>query len=369
MLGRNRAPLSSYEAERIALLKPSALGDIIHCLPVLTALRRRYPRAHITWVVNQTYAPLLQDHRDLDEVLPFDRRASHRGWGAAVRTGLDFFFELRRRRFDLAIDLQGLFRTAVMMAATRANRRVGLSTAREGATWTYTDVVPVADFNSLHAVDRCWRIAEAFGVGDVPREFHIPIPAEARNWAEEATWGYPRPWLMLGPGARWMTKRWPPQHFAELARRAGDAFGGTVFFVGGEEETAAATAVRRLYSGPCRDFTGRTTLPRLAALLERADAMLANDTGPLHLAAALGRPVVAPYTCTRVRLNGPYLALSGAIETSVRCGGSYVKRCSRLECMAELTPDLLWPALANVLRGWKNPFRVRETGIYCTSRT
>jgi len=353
MFGRSRPPLAIHNAERIALIKPSALGDIIHALPVLTALRRRYPHAHITWVVNQVYAPLLHGHRDLNEVLSFDRRASRRGLRAAVRSWLGFLSELRRRRFDVAIDLQGLTRSAVMMAATGAKRRVGLSTAREGATWTYTDVVSVADFNAIHAVDRCWRIAEAFGVGDAAKEFPIPIPDEARRWAESATHGYPRPWLMLGPGARWITKRWPPEHFAALARRAWDSFGGTVFFVGGEEETPAALAVRRRLSGPCRDLTGRTTLPRLAALLQRADAMLANDTGPLHLAAALGRPIVAPYTCTRVRLNGPYPLQPGAIETTVRCRGSYIKRCSRMICMAELTPERLWPPLAEVLRSWQ----------------
>jgi heptosyltransferase-1 len=353
----SRLPLADYCAERIALIKPSALGDIIHSLPVLTALRRRYPRAHITWVVNRGYAPLLQGHRDLDEILPFDRGASRRGWRAAARSWMDFLRELRQRRFDLAIDLQGLFRTAVMMTATRAERRVGLSTAREGATWSYTDVIPVADFNSLHAVERCWRVAEALGIGDTTKEFHIPIPDAARNWAETVTNGYPRPWLMLGPGARWKTKRWPPEHFAALAHRVWDKFGGTVFLVGGDEERTAASKVRHLLSGPSRDLTGQTTLPHLAALLERADAMLANDTGPLHLAAALGRPVVAPYTCTTVRRSGPYGAESGAVETSVRCGGSYVKRCSRRVCMAELTPDRLWPSLSAVLRSWASRSR------------
>ncbi|HTU19923.1 MAG TPA: glycosyltransferase family 9 protein, partial [Gemmataceae bacterium] len=127
-----------------------------------------------------------------------------------------------------------------------------------------------------------------------------------------------------------------------------------VFLVGGAEETTVATALRRELFGPCRDLTGRTTLPQLAALLERADVMLANDTGPLHLAAALGRPVIAPYTCTKARLNGPYPAQPGAIETAVHCHGSYIRRCSRLECMTELTPDRLWPSLAEVLRSWQS---------------
>jgi heptosyltransferase-1 len=353
MRGRNRLPLSAYPAERIALLKPSALGDILHSLPVLTALRRRYPHAHITWVVNQGYAPLLRGHPDLDDILPFDRRASRQGWRAAARSWLSFLGELRRRRFDLAVDLQGLFRTALMMAATGAERRVGLSTAREGAAWTYTDIVPVADFNALHAVDRCWLVAEAFGVGDMDKRFHVPIAAEARQWAEAITAGYPRPWLMLAPGARWTTKRWPPEHFAALARRAGETFGGTVFLVGGDDEKPIAAAVRPGLRDPAVDLTGRTTLPRLAALLERADVMLANDTGPLHLAAALGRPVIAPYTCTSVRLNGPYGGEHGAREADVRCQGSYVKHCSRRVCMAELTPDRLWPALLEALRCWQ----------------
>jgi lipopolysaccharide heptosyltransferase I len=345
--------LFACPAERIALLKPSALGDIIHGLPVLTALRQRYPHAHITWVVNQVYEPLLHGHRDLDDILPFDRRASRRGWRAAAASWLRFLRELRRRRFDLVIDLQGLARTAVMALATGAPRRVGLSTAREGAIWSYTDVVPVTDFATRHAVDRCWRIAEAFGVGDAPREFHIPIPAEARRWADETTRGCPRPWLVLGPGSRWMTKRWRPAHFAALAARAQAEFGGTVFFVGGADETPLADAVRERLSGPAHDLTGRTSLPQMAALLERADVMVANDTGPLHLAAALGRPVVAPYTCTRVRRNGPYGFERGAVETTVACAGSYVKRCARMVCMAELTPDRLWPPLHEVLRSWQ----------------
>lgn len=357
MPARNRPPLSHCTAERIALLKPSALGDIVHALPVLTALRQRFPQAHITWVVNRTYEPLLRGHRDLDDTLAFDRRAWRRGWGPAARSWLRFLRELRRRRFDLVIDLQGLFRTAIMMAMTASPRRVGLSSAREGAIWTYTDTIDVPDFHSLHAVERCWLVAEAFGVGHLPRHFHIPIGEGARRWVEEAVRDCPRPWLMLGPGSRWPTKRWPTQHFAALAGRAQAEFGGTVFFVGGSDETPLAQAIRSRLPGPSHDLTGVTTLPQLAALLQRADAMLANDTGPLHLAAALGRPVIAPYTCTKVRLNGPYGCEAGAVESSVYCQGSYIKRCRRMDCMTELTPDRLWPLLAEVLRAWPHPKR------------
>ena len=107
-----------------------------------------------------------------------------------------------------------------------------------------------------------------------------------------------------------------------------------------------------------RDFTGKTSLPRLAALLSLADVMVGNDTGPLHLAAALGRPCVAPYTCTRVALHGPYTSMTGGVETAVHCGGSYLKKCGNMICMPELTPDRLWPRLAEVLDTWQRNSQV-----------
>jgi lipopolysaccharide heptosyltransferase I len=349
-----RVPLDEYPARRIALIKPSALGDIVHSLPVLTALRRRYPTAHIAWVVNRSYEGLLRGHPDLDETLTFDRGASRGGMLPAALTYSDFLRRFRRRRFELIVDLQGLLRSGLMAAASGAPRRVGLGAAREGATWFYTDLVPVPDFNAVHAVERYWLVAEALGVGDGPKHFRVPMHAGAQAWADDTLSACPRPWLIVGVGSRWPTKRWPPQHFAALASQAQARFGGTVLFVGGRDEAPLARAAAARLRGPTRELAGRTSLPQLAALLARADVMLANDTGPLHLAAALGRPVVAPYTCTKVQLNGPFGAAAGAVETRVWCQGSYLKRCPRLECMTELTPARLWPLLEATLRTWQS---------------
>jgi heptosyltransferase-1 len=357
MSGRTLPPLSEIDARRIVLLKPSSLGDIVHSLPVLTALRRRFPLAHIRWVVNQTYAELLHGHPDLDEVLTIDRESFRGGFWRGARSFAALSDQVRCLRPDLVVDLQGLFRTGLLARVSGAARRVGLSTAREGATWFYTDVVAVPDHESLHAVDRLWRIAEALGGGGVPKQFRLAIPDEARRWAGERLADFPRPWLAVGVGARWRTKRWPAANFAALIRQAQDQFGGTILFVGGHDETAPADAVAAKLVGPTLNFAGRTTLSRLSALLANADVMLANDTGPLHLAAALGRPVVAPYTCTKVLLTGPYGSQAGAVETRVWCAGSRVKRCRRMECMTELTPDRLWPRLEEVLRTWEKPKR------------
>ncbi len=348
---RKRPRLDQLEPRQIALIKPSALGDIIHTLPILTALRRRFPHAQITWIVNSAYRGLLEGHPHLDRILPFERSAVRAGLGRGLANYARFLLQLRRQRFDLVLDLQGLLRSGLMALATGAPRRVGLTAAREGASWFCTDIVPGTDRTTIHAVDRYWRVAEAFGAGQGPIEFHVPIPELARQWAEEQLETWPRPWLMVGPGSRWQTKRWPTRHFAALAGRAQDQAGGTVLLVGSGEDTVLARQVQELLRGPSLDLTGKTTLPQLSAILARADLMIANDTGPLHLAAALGRAVVAPYTCTRVGLTGPY-GVDGAIETTVWCHGSLRKQCSRLECMDELTPERLWPLVEKVLQQW-----------------
>jgi heptosyltransferase-1 len=357
MPAMERLPLSALAPRRIVLIKPSSLGDIVHSLPVLSALRRRYPPAYIAWVVNRTYAPLLHGHPDLDEVVPFDRHRHDRNPVRSLLRFTHFCRALQRRRFDLAIDLQGLLRSGILTAATRAQRRVGFASAREGARWFYTDLVPGADLKTIHAVDRYWLMAEALGAGTGPKEFHIPLSAANRRWAAQTLAAWPRPWLMVGVGARWLTKRWPAEHFATLLHKAQERFGGTAFFLGGPDETPLARKVARRLRGATCDLTGRTALPHLVAILERADVMLANDTGPLHLAAALGRPVLAPYTCTKAQLTGPYGAMPGAVEARVWCQGSYVKHCNRLECMDELTPFRLWPALQGVLQAWEGHCR------------
>jgi ADP-heptose:LPS heptosyltransferase len=297
----------------------------------------------------------LQNHPDLNEVLPFDRGVFRKSPWHSARYALAFASELRKRQFDLVLDLQGLFRSGLMCLATRAARRVGFTTAREGSRYAYTDRVFAPNPRQMHAVDRNWKMAEALGAGDVPKRFLVPIDPLERASALAELQGMPRPWLAVAVGAMWETKRWLPQHFAELLRRSQSHFGGTVAFIGTKDDAASSEQVIRALPGPTLNLTGKTSLPRLAALLSLCDAMVGNDTGPLHLAAALGKRCVAPYTCTRIALHGPYTSTSGSVETTVPCGGSYRKTCPDKICMSELTPDRLWPHLAETLSSWSLP--------------
>lgn len=340
--------LLGLEPARVCLIKPSSLGDVVHALPVLSALRRRWPRAHFTWVVNRGLRGLIDGHPDLDEVLPFDRAAVRPNW-KGLRTLSGFLLDLRRRRFDVAIDLQGLLRSGVMAGATGAPVRIGLAEAREGAPRFYTHRIATTT-TAVHIVDRMLRVAEAVGADiDAPTS-RLPDDPAADRWAAEALAGVAGPRLLLNLGARWLTKRWPPAHFAELARRAHRSLGAGLVAVGAPEDRPLVEELRAALGPiPLLDLSGQSSLRQLTALTKRADVFLSNDTGPLHLAAAAGVRTVSVYTCSDIRRTGPYGEMAVAIATGVWCAASCVKTCPRLECMTELTPDRVWPALRRQL--------------------
>jgi len=341
-----RPPLSTLRPGRVCLIKPSALGDVVNAFHALASLRAHWPSASITWVINKSLRGLVDGHPDVDAVIAYDRV------NPRVGPFLSFLNELRRGRFDLAVDLQGLLRSGVMAAATGAPVRVGLADAREGATWFYTHrVVPPGSHDEAHAVDRLLAVAAAFGAGVTGLRPKVAVTAADRAWACGVMAGVGRPRLALNLGARWETKRWPPEHFAEVARRAVAARGAGLIALGAPEDRAYVDElVARLAPTPVVDLCGRTTLPQLAAAAEQADVVLSNDTGPLHLAAGAGARVVGLYTCTSPGLNGPYGPRAASLQSRVPCAGSYHVRCPRrFECMDELSPDRVWPAVLNAL--------------------
>ena len=343
--------------KRIAVVKPSALGDIAHAVPVLSALRELFPASHISWVVNRGYVPLLAGHPHLNAVVPFDRGSFSRGPVAAANYTLAFANQLRRHRFDLVIDLQGLLRTGLITAATAAPVRIGFANAREGSRLFYTHRVEVPDADRIHAIDRYWRVVEALGGGHLKKQFVLPVDAKELEAVDGELSAFPKPRVAVAVGARWLTKRWPVGAFAEVCNRLFRETGGTAVLVGAADDIGLSADLSSRLAGPRVDYTGKTGIAKMVAVLKRADAMLSNDTGPLHVAAALGVPCVAPYLCTKPVLHGPYPAHGQSVHgvpTGVSCAGSYLRQCPhQLQCMGELTPDKLWPALSEVLSPWR----------------
>ena len=230
--------LSGRDFRRILLVKPSSLGDIIHALPVLHALRQRYPDAKIDWLVGAGFAPILADHPDLNEVILFDRNRLGRLARSldGARALLSMVRELRRRRYDLAIDLQGLFRSGFLTRATGASVRLGFRSAREGA-WLFYSHRTRDDAPNAHAVDRYMGVGKWLGLAEAPARFNLAVPpaAEVEMSAALASVGIGGSdrVVIVVPGARWETKRWGANRFAAAIDAIQDETGLRCILVGG----------------------------------------------------------------------------------------------------------------------------------------
>jgi lipopolysaccharide heptosyltransferase I len=303
------------EAPRVALVKLSALGDVVHALPVAATLRAARPRARVAWIVERREAALLREHPAVDEVIVADTRGWRRArTPGAARAALAEVGALRRRlrawRFDVALDLQALMKSGLVTAATGAPLRIGFATGwgREPlhALFVNRRVRPPAA--ARHVVEQYLALLGPLDVGPARLEFRLPTApaAEARveEWLATAGLKPHRRLVVLNPGAGRPDKRWPVDSFAALARRlAHEADAHAVVAWGPGEEAAARAIVER--SGTAV-LAPPTDLDALLALLRRASAVVAGDTGPLHMAAALGVPCVGLYGPTAAARNGPH---------------------------------------------------------------
>ena len=320
---------------RILIIKPSAIGDIVHALPVLSLLHRRWPEAKVSWVVTPACAGLLERHPLLDEVIVFNRHRFGHAWRSPTaalalwRVGRDF----RRRNFDLVIDLQGLFRSGWMAWQTRAPIRVGYSQAREGGWAFYTHRVPNTPL-SVQAVERYLRMADALGLGREPVEFRFATNDADRAAVSEKLSALPpgSRYAVLLPGTNWATKRWPAESFAALVGPLRERYGLESIVAGGPGDVGLASGI------PAINVAGKTSLRELVALLVRADLVIANDSGPMHIAAALGRPLVALYGPTSPERTGPHGRMESVLRVDLPCAACYSRRCSHHSCMRWLRP-------------------------------
>ncbi len=330
----------------ILIVKPSSLGDIVHTFPAVALIRDRFPKARLGWVVNRSFAPVVEACGLVDSVLLFPRKAlSSR---SDRRTVGGFVRELRAFRADVCVDFQGLLRSGLVAFASRAPRRIGFRGAREGAWLFYTERFEQPP-GARHALDRnCALVRAAFALDGPARfpEFALPkaVRAQARDirsrrCSERGT-EKSAPILAVAPAARWRTKVWPAASFAEAIDRVVGVVPGLDVWIFGsdcERDLCAAVASGCRHASPL-DLAGQTDLLLLTALLQEADALLCNDTGTMHLAAALGRPTIAVFGPTDPVRTGPY----GAGHVVLR-GGCPKAPCFRKECT--LAPSGCWRAL------------------------
>jgi lipopolysaccharide heptosyltransferase I len=332
--------------KNILITKPSSLGDIVLALPALTALRRSFPEAKISWLVRPEFAPLLENHPHLTEIIFFDRKLLGKAWFHCGAFGalIKLIRRLRQERFDAIFDFQGLFRTASLGWLSGGIKRFGPANARELASVFYTDKVP-QDTDSIHLVDFYLKMVGATGTSDLSVEFIIPYDSEAvdsvsKQLVDQGITG--NDYVVFIPGSAQRDKCWPADRFAILAEKIASKYNLPVLAVGTASEADIIENVKNKSNVPIASLAGQTSLKELIALLRTARLVVSNDTGPGHIASALGTPLVMMYSWSNPSRIAPYGRTECMVANDPYSRGDKIKSTDPRHSIEAITVEEVW---------------------------
>ena len=343
--------------QRILIIKLSSLGDIVHTLPAVAALRERFPLAHICWLVKSQWASILEGNPNVNEVLSVD--VSWLSWPKLVQG-------LRQQQWDLVVDFQGLFRTGILGKLSGANMRVGFAQAREGAPWLYTHRVTLPGDKAfpwrllpMHAVDRNLAIA-GYLRADISRPtFHFPGLAEDQTYIrhllhcgqDEKSEAF----IALAPWSRSALKSWPLDRFVQLAEELVRIPALRVVLLGGPTDSQKAKEFRLLESQRLVNLVGRLSIRQLPELLRNMKLLVGNDSSLIHLAAGVGTKVLALFGPTEPKATGPYPLSQHIVRrielTCSPCGQRTCQNYQYLECLQSISVCSLLEIIQELLAG------------------
>lgn len=305
MLASPQSAVGAGAPQRVLIIKPSALGDVATTLPLLCDLKEMFPKSRIDWLIDPALADLVRGHDAVNELIYFDRRKIA-GWfthGTARSNLRALMRTLNDNRYDMVLDAQGLLRSAFLARASRAPVRIGFADAREGARFLYTHHSRVSRPSAL-AVVRMRSLAAVIGSPSGRAEFRMPIQSAALEKMAGLLPGSQSAAAVI-PGARWDAKRWSEHGYSQIVRHLADS-GMKVVVLGAPGEQALCQQVVDQAGVAAVNLAGRTTLAELIAAISLCRIVIGNDSGPLHVAAALGRPLVGLYGPTNPESVGPY---------------------------------------------------------------
>jgi heptosyltransferase-1 len=326
---------------RFLLVRLGSLGDLIHALPAASALRDAFPEARIDWLIEPKWRRLLEGNPDLTEIISLEKKSAV-GLITTVR-------KLRAAEYTCAIDFQGLYKSALPAFASGASRRIGFPStyAREGfASVFYSDKI---NPRGAHKVDHNLTLVQAAGASPSPPRFPLTLrPEDEKQVTQDLARHNLTEFFVLNPGGGWRSKCWPPERYGELHHRLAAQHGwrGIVTFGPGEESLAQELVSAAGTPPPIALPLG---LGPLMALLRRAKFVVSADTGPLHLASALGTPVVGLYGPTDPARNGPYGGTSIVIRNPAKSETTYRRGASYSPPMLSITADQVADAVARLL--------------------
>jgi heptosyltransferase-1 len=336
----------------ILVVKLSAIGDVIHTLPSLAALRHLYPDAHITWVVEEAAAEIVKNHPYLNEVIVSRRKSWIKNFkDGQLRRPLReiklFLKQLRQRPYDLVIDFHGLLKSSVIVYFSRGKRKLGYDSLQELSGLFVDEKIP-EDMNK-HAVNRYLDFPRYLGAAG-EAEFILPRNHEAETTGQRLLDQYnlkDKKFIAINPIAYWETKLWDNDNFARLADLIKEKLKMDVVFTGSEKES-----IEKITSGMVTygiNLGGRTSLSELAYLYKKALLVITTDSGPMHLAAAVETPVIALFGPTDPARTGPYGKGHTIVRTELQCSPCFLKRCASKKCMKEILPEQVLALVENRL--------------------
>lgn len=335
--------------KKILIIKPSSLGDIIHSLPFLNSIRKCFPQAEIHWVVAKPFAQLLEAHPMIQKLWVVDKD----GWKTSLRHTIsearELFKGLKKEDFDIAIDLQGLLRSGIIAYASGAKMRIGLKgfkEAREGSWVFHTHRVPTGE-KLVHAVDRYLKVAEFLGCDVSEKRFPLPP-------AQDFPMNFQGHYAVLVPGARWQSKRWSAENFSRIAILLKKDLGLKSVIIGTKADEETALEIVSASEGSAVSLAGKTSLRQLIDIISNSSVVISTDSGPMHIASALNKPVFAIFGATSPERTGPYGEKSTVLTAELPCSPCLRKKCpthKTPKCMDAITPEMLYNAIMKRLKG------------------
>lgn len=348
----------------ILIVRLSSIGDIIHTLPAVPLLKKKFPNSTITWVVEEPGVDLLRGYPGVDHVIVAKKRQVLEALRAglpvqAARLLKELIRDLRQGFYDIILDFQGLFKSGILVLASRGRRKIGFGNAREGATLFYTERAPAPAFHD-HALQRHMALLKPLGITDAPVLFSPLFRKEdAENLEmllENEQVNREQPVVCLHPCARWETKLWGLEKTARLCDMLYCETGCQVLLVGSSDEKTCLEHIAGLAGGHAKNMAGKTSLRELAALLSRAALMVSTDSGPLHFACAAGTPVVGLFGPTAPWRTGPFGQDYTVVRKELACSPCFKRRrCpeGHRRCMNDIMVEDVFKVCCNYLKSVK----------------
>ena len=333
--------------DSILIIKLSAIGDVVHALPLLEVLGKNFPGAKIDWVVEEEACQIIEGHKGINDIIVSQRKSwkerllRGRKRLGALREMLKFLRVLRSKEYDMVIDLQGLLKSAMLTGLSKGKRKIGTSWAREGSQLFLTERAELVDADE-HAVDKYMKVADYLNCEKDSWKGNIPIRASDKISVDGLIrdHGLQEKILVgINPMAKWDTKLWEQEKFASIGDRLQKEFPCKVIFTGSKGDRAKIDQIIDKMEEEPINLAGQTTLKELAYLYSKCEVVISTDTGPMHIAAAMGCPVVALFGPTAPWRTGPYGKGHSVIREEMQCSPCFKRRCSDLTCMKNITVE------------------------------